>query len=153
MKNTSTPRTVKGGECARGFSLIELMIVVGIVALLVALSLPGFQHFIRKSNRGEAQQLMMNYANLEEIWRANNNIYADETGIALPTHDKYNFFIRAAAGSPPAAADCANTDPTATAYVVVACATGDQVNDKNRGVSCTRMSIDQANAKTPAECW
>lgn len=136
-----------------GFTLIELMIVIGIVALLVALALPGYKQFIRKSNRTEAQKLMMNYANLEEIWRANNNSYTDETNITLPTHDLYTFYIRAAASSPPAAGDCANTDPTATTYVVVACASGDQVNDKQAGTSCRYMSLSQADAKMPDICW
>lgn len=131
----------------RGFSLIELMIVVAVVALLVALALPSYKQFIRKSNRGEAQQLMMNYANLEEIWRANNSTYADETGIPLPTHDNYTFFIRATGNT------CANTDPTATAYIIVACAQGDQANDKAQGTTCTPLTLDQANAKTPAVCW
>jgi len=139
----------------RGFSLIELMVVVAIVALLVALALPGYRQFVRKSQRGEAQQMMMNHANLEEIWRANNNTYADETGIAVPVHadGRFNFFIRATASSPPVAAECAHTDPTAIAYTVVACAQGDQANDQDQGVSCARMSLDQANTKLPAQCW
>lgn len=136
-----------------GFTLIELMIVIGIVALLVALALPSYKQFIRKSNRTEAQKLMMNYANLEEIWRANNNSYTDETNITLPTHDLYTFYIRPSASSPPVAGDCGNGDPTATAYVIVACAKLDQVNDKQAGTSCTRMSLNQADAKTPDICW
>lgn len=140
----------------RGFSLIELMIAITVVALLLALAIPSYKQFVRKSHRGEAQQLMMNYANLEEIWRANNNSYADETGIPVPVHDagRFVFFIRGSiAGAVPTAAECANTDPTASMYAVVACAQGDQANDQSKGTSCARMSLDQANVKTPAQCW
>ncbi|MDX1460689.1 MAG: type IV pilin protein [Xanthomonadales bacterium] len=137
----------------RAFSLIELMIVVGIVALLVALALPSYKQFMRKSHRGEAQQLMMNYANLQEIWRSNNPLYATAAQLALPTADRFTLYVRATASSPPSAAECANQNPTASAYTVVACASGDQVNDKQSGTSCTRMSLSQANAKTPAVCW
>ena len=130
-----------------GFSLIELMIVITVVALLVALAIPSYQRYIRKSNRGEAQKLILNYANLEEIWRSGNNSYADETGIALPTHDLYTFYIRDSGTA------CANSDPTATAYTVVACASGDQLKDTDKGVSCSTLALDQSNSKLPAECW
>ena len=127
-----------------GFTLIELMITVGIVAILLALALPGYQSFVRKANRGEAQQIMMNWANLQEIWRSNNTLYADDVaapnGIELPTHDNYTFSL----GAP--------NPPTATAYVLVATATGSQALDKQRNVSCTPMSLDQSNDKTDEVC-
>lgn len=153
MKGIAKSRKSTSYRQRRGFTLIELMIVLGIVALLVALALPGYKQFIRKSHRGEAQQLMMNYANLEEIWRANNNSYANAANLVPPTDSLYTFYVRNAASSPPAASDCANANPTPTAYVVVACASGDQVNDKQGGTSCQRMSLSQAGIKTPAECW
>jgi len=137
----------------KGFTLVELMIVVGILAILVALALPSYTRYIRKANRTEGQQLMMQYANNQEIWRANDSNYATSAELAVPTHDRYTFFIRATAGSPPAAADCANTNPTATTYTVVACATGDQIKDEDQGQSCTRLGLTQANLKSPAECW
>ncbi len=128
-----------------GFSLIELMIVIAVIAILVGLALPSYQAFIRKANRGEAQQIMMNWANLQEIWRSNNPLYADDVaapnGIPLPTHDKYTFSL--AAPNP----------PTATQYVLVATATGSQALDKQQGVSCTPMSMDQSNTKLAAVCW
>ena len=48
---------------SKGFTLIELMIVIAVVAILVALAIPSYAQYIRKANRGEAQQLLMNYAN------------------------------------------------------------------------------------------
>ncbi|MCH8058598.1 MAG: prepilin-type N-terminal cleavage/methylation domain-containing protein [Proteobacteria bacterium] len=44
-----------------GFSLIELMIVIVIVAILVSLAYPSYIQYVRKSKRGEAQQLLINY--------------------------------------------------------------------------------------------
>ena len=148
----STRRTGSGeplgrrlGKLIAGFTLIELMITIGIVALLVALAAPGYQAFVRKANRGEAQQLLMNWANLQEIWRSNNPNYAEDlaapNGIPLPTHDKYNFTL----GTP--------DPPTATEYTLTATATGNQALDKQGGVTCTPMTLDQANTKDPPECW
>lgn len=128
-----------------GFSLIELMIVIGIVALLVALALPSYREFIRKSNRGEAQQLLMNWANLQEIWRSNHTTYAiisnnPALGIAAPTHDLYTFTMPAA--------------PTATTYTLQAATTdSDQVKDKDQGQNCATMTVNQTNTKTHVLCW
>ena len=38
--------------------MIELMMVLAIVAILVALALPNYTRYVRKANRGEAQQLL-----------------------------------------------------------------------------------------------
>lgn len=122
----------------KGFSLIELMIVVGVIALLLALALPGYQKWVRKANRGEAQQLLLNWANNQEIWRANDSDYATTAEIPVPTHDRYTFTLPVR---------------TASTYTLQAAATGDQANDDERGTSCTPLTLNQSNTKTPADCW
>jgi len=129
---------MKHMEKTRGFSLIELMIVVALVAILVALALPSYTAYVRKANRGEAQQLLLNWANNQEIWRANDSDYATTAEIPAPTHAKYTFTLPVS---------------TATAYTLTATATGDQLNDKERGTTCSPLELTQANAKTPADCW
>lgn len=135
------------GRFFKGFSLIELMIAVAVVALLVALAMPSYQRYIRKANRTEAQQLMLQYANQQEIWRANDVDYATAGELAVPTHTRYNFFTRATG------ATCGNANPTATQFTVVACAQGNQANDTEQNQSCATLTLTQANVKTPAVCW
>lgn len=130
-----------------GFSIVELMVVIVIVALLVALAVPSYTRYIRKSNRAEAQQLMLQYANNQEIWRANDSNYATSGELAVPTHNRYVFYTRATGTT------CGNQNPTATNFTVVACASGDQAADEEQATSCSTLTLDQANAKTPAVCW
>ena len=94
--------------------------------------------FRSKANRGEAQQLLMNWANLQEIWRSGNPAYsADNNDVPHPTHAKYEFSVVA----------------DATSYTLTADATGTQQLDKQQGVSCDVMTINQANTKQQPECW
>jgi type IV pilus assembly protein PilE len=132
----------------KGFTLVELMIVIAIVAILVAIAIPSYSRYVRKANRGEAQQLLMNWANNQEIWRANHTGYATTGELPVPNHDKYTFYRRVTGNT------CA-TDNTASAtqYSLVACTIGDQAKDEDRGSPCTALTLDQSNAKSPASCW
>jgi type IV pilus assembly protein PilE len=127
----------------KGFTLVELMIVIAIVAILVALALPSYGAYIRKAKRGEAEQLLMNWANMQEIWRANNPTYADEGDIAVPTHDEYTFTV---------------TGETASTYILTADPTGDQVYDKDKGKDCDPLTLNESGTKGPVHssvtyCW
>ncbi len=54
------------GRFSLGFSLIELMIVVAVIGVLAGIAFPSYQSYMRRSNRADAQQLMMNIANREQ---------------------------------------------------------------------------------------
>jgi type IV pilus assembly protein PilE len=54
---------VKG---TRGFTLLEIMIVVAIVGILAAIALPAYQNQVRKGNRSAAQQFMLDVATKEQ---------------------------------------------------------------------------------------
>lgn len=124
-----------------GFTLIELMIVIVIVALLVSLALPSYTQWVRKGHRGDAQATLINWANNLEIFRASNNGYNATGAPGAPTDpdNRYVYTITSAANT---------FTLTATAQ-----ATGGQNSDKERGTSCTPLTLNQANIKTPAVCW
>ena len=122
----------------KGFSLIELMIVVVIVALLLALAIPGYSAWVLKANRGDAQQLLINWANNQEIWRASDTDYATTSEVAAPSHPKYTFAL---------------SNRSVTGYTLTATATGRQASDKEKGAGCGTLTLDQTGNKTPAVCW
>ena len=123
----------------KGFTLVELMIVIAIVAILVALAIPSYSAYIRKANRAEAQQLLLNWANNQELWRANHTTYDDGTGIDEPTHDKYDFAV---------------SNATGTTFTLTATpSTADQLKDEEHGEPCTALTLNQSSGKSPARCW
>lgn len=72
-----------------GFTLIELMITVAIVAILASIALPSYQQYIVRSKRSAAQAQMMDIANRQQQYLIANRNYADKaaltaSGYSLP---------------------------------------------------------------------
>ena len=107
------------GKRTRGFTLIELMIVVVVVGILAGIALPAYQSQVRKSNRSAAQQFMQDVATKEQQIMMDRRGYgavaatADfgnspsatppGVGLAAPstTTGKYDFSVAVTTGTPP----------------------------------------------------
>lgn len=119
-----------------GFTLIELIVAVAIVAILAAIALPSFQDQMRKSRRAEAVATMQEQQLLLERWRVDRPTYAT---YALPANlpGRYTYAFEA----------------DATSYKLTATPQGDQQKD-----SCGTLTLQMSagvTTKTPAtaNCW
>lgn len=61
----------------KGFSLIELMIVVAIIAIIAAIALPSYQQYQIRTKRAEVQSEMMKIAQQLESYKAVNHNYTN----------------------------------------------------------------------------
>lgn len=124
-----------------GFTLIELMITVAIVAILTSIALPSYQSHVTSTRRTTAQACLLELTQFTERYYSKSMTYV---GATLPTSEcstnmaMHYIFAYAAA-------------PTATAYAITATAQGAQAT---RDASCTPMQVTQTGARTPSlGCW
>ncbi|MCY1353159.1 hypothetical protein D9M69_394930 [compost metagenome] len=59
----------------KGFTLIEVMIVVAIVAILAAIAYPNYDEYRKRANRADGQALLNDIAARQERYYAQNNAY------------------------------------------------------------------------------
>lgn len=121
----------------RGFTLIELMIVVAIVAILAAIAIPAYTEQTRKSRRADAARAIGDLQLRQERWRAENPAYATQAqiGTAIPTSDFYTIAV--------AAPTDATTVAARTQYSLTATPTGVQTGDR-----CGNLTGTQAGKPT-----
>lgn len=114
---------------SRGFTLIELMVVVAVIAIIAAIALPNFQEQARKSRRSEALSQLGQLQLALERWRADCPTYAADALCAgtypaatMPTSQYYTFSIAGA---------------NATSYTLTATRAGSQLNDRCGNATAT----------------
>lgn len=76
-----------------GFTLIELMVVVVIVAVFAAIAIPNYQAYVHRAQASHAQQEMQRIANELERWKSRNFNYINFTDPEPKVVEKYSFTV------------------------------------------------------------
>ncbi|MFQ3175859.1 MAG: type IV pilus assembly protein PilE [Psychromonas sp.] len=127
----------------KGFTFIELLIVIAIIGMLTAIAFPSYQEHIRTANRIVAQLTLTKLAQQFERTSARQGKYpkgddADEIIDATAPPDSYTLSVV--------------SDADAGTFTIAATPIAGSVND---GDKCGDLSINQAQQTTPTsnDCW
>ena len=131
---------------AKGFTLIEVMIVVAMIAIIATIALGSYRDSTVRANRAAAASYILEVANLQERYLLDNRDYAPDMatlGASAPPEVSNNYNVT-------------TSDPggTAPAYQITATPTGAQASDDT---DCGWLRITNLGAKTSqhsgARCW
>jgi type IV pilus assembly protein PilE len=131
-----------GYRTAIGFTLIELMIVVLIVAILASIAVPSYQAYVVRANRTAAKSCMLEFAQSLERFYTTNMTYVGAVPTSGCTSEgglNNNYTITVAT-------------PTQLTYTITATPINGQLS---RDTTCATLTLDQAGTRTPttASCW
>ncbi len=140
-----------------GFTLIEVMIVVGIIGILASIAIPSYQESVRKSRRSDAQAALVNLENfMERIFTENGTYNVDLDGdganINNDEADEFPFVVSPQTGTVFYNLSLTAVGATTFTLQAVPVAGGSQAAD-----SCGTMTLTQAGVRTNTginnNCW
>jgi len=127
----------------RGFSLLEILVVVALVALLLSIALPQYQSYLERGYRVEAIRMLTSAAACQERHRARTGAYDPARCGGSNSNDHYRLYFEQEENS------------SSTGFTLTAEPVRQRTNDK-----CGSLSLDQAGTRGisgPAgnlsKCW
>jgi type IV pilus assembly protein PilE len=132
-----------------GFTLIELMITVAILAIIAGIALPSYQESIRKTRRSDGKVALMDAAGLQETWFSSNNSYTNLISNIGGNASPEGFYTITVAN--PSCSSTVNGVTVYSCFTLTATATGTQTSD----AACSPLTLTHTGIKAPttSDCW
>lgn len=141
----------------KGFTLIELMIVVAIVAILAAVAYPSYQDSITKAKRAEGRAALMEIMQQQERYYTQNNTYFAFTSTTADSKFKWFSGDSAAASSYEIKAEACTGDTIVNCVMLTAMPGTANVNASYKDTACGNISLTSTGVKkasgTATNCW
>jgi type IV pilus assembly protein PilE len=132
-----------------GFTLLELMITMLVIAILTSIAVPGYRSYMYKSRRADAKAGLSGLQLAQEKYRTSCIQYATARGDSgAYSCVAGNFTLEHSSTSPDQYYNLSITAADASTYTLQASPTGVQADD-----ACGTFTINQNNTKTPEACW
>jgi len=126
----------------KGFTLIELMIVVAVIGILAGIAYPSYQDYILRAKRGDGKAAILSAQLAQEKYRANNITYLAVASTAS-TDGNYNYAVTIGALT------AASTD-----YTIIATPVFTDAKCGNLILTvASSTETKSASAGSVADCW
>jgi type IV pilus assembly protein PilE len=138
----------------RGFSLIELMVVVAIAAILGTIATGAYSRYVLRATRTEARMALLSIQAAQEKYFLQNNQYAQNIATVIAVPPAGLGVNLTAAGVTPGGNYTVTIAATPTTYTLQAVPTpgSPQVQD----TTCPTFTVNDQGLRTPADasgCW
>ena len=135
-------------KLTKGFTLIELMIVVAVVAILAAVAVPSYRSYVLRSHRTVAINAILDLGSREARYYTTNNNYtgslttlgyaADPMQLPSSTNTYYNLSVSSA---------------TSATFTLSAAPVGNQANDTCGTYTYTDLGLKGISSGSVSSCW
>jgi len=134
----------------RGFTMLELMIVVVIIAILASIAIPTYGRYAIRAHRPDGQELLLRIANAQERYYATSNQYGSLTAIGYTNpaiSEKGYYSVTVAIAADPAGS-------SSQAFTATAAPLGGQTKDDCQNLTITNTGVkDSSGTTTNGSCW
>ena len=121
----------------RGFTLIELMITIAILAILMGIAYPAYTGYVERSRRADAISGLLQAAQQMERCFTRTNTYSGCTVVSTSPDGHYSIIATQAA----------------TTYSLSAAPTGAQTGDDCGTFTLNHLGIKEAGGSDSDRCW